>query len=124
MTAISLLAAALLAQSATPMTVSAPALERIDVGYVELSQGKPEAAIARIRANREIEAGDPAALINLGAAHARLGRHSEARGFLRAAILTPERYDLQLADGRWMNSRAAARLAIAMQAQGQTLAVK
>ena len=31
----------------------------------------------------------------------------------RAAIASPDRYDLQLADGRWMDSRAAARLAAA-----------
>jgi hypothetical protein len=31
----------------------------------------------------------------------------------RAAIASSERYDLQLADGRWMSSRAAARLAAA-----------
>ena len=124
MFATTLLAAAALTQPQVPVTVAGSNAERVDVGYEELMQGRAEAAIARIRANRELEAGDPAALINLGTAHARLGHSAEAQGFYRAAIISSERYDLQLADGRWMDSRAAARLAIAMQGQGQTLAVK
>lgn len=117
-------ASAVLTQVVAPAAPVAPAVEFVDVAYVELATNKPEQAITRIRSNRLIESDDPAALINLGAAHARLGKMAEARGYYRSAIASNNRYDLQLADGRWMDSRQAARLALAMQSRGETLALK
>ncbi len=118
------IAAAVLTQVVAPASPAVPAAEFVDVAYEELATGQAEQAIARIRANRQIESNDPSALINLGTAHARLGRTSEARDFYMAAIASSERHDLQLADGRWMDSRRAARLALTMQAQGETLALR
>lgn len=119
-----ILAALLAAQSAAPAVLVEARGDRVEVGYSELAAGQPEAAIERIQANRAVDANDPAALINLGAAHARMGEVTNARAFLAAAIASPDRYELQLADGRWMDSRRAARLAIGMLQEGKTLAVR
>ncbi len=89
-------------QSASTMVVSE-----------QTAQSQTEAAISRILASGLVEDRDPAALINLGSAYAKLGQKERALAMFRAAIASPERYDLQLTDGRWMDSRAAARLAAA-----------
>lgn len=99
--------AAMLAQA------TATAGDRVDVGYEQLAQGEPAAAIARIDANEAIAEDDPAALINKGAAYARLGEKDKAADCYRAAIASTQRYDLQLADGSWMDSRSLARTALA-----------
>lgn len=119
-----ILAALLAAQSAAPAVLVEARGERVEVGYSELAAGQPQAAIERIQANRTVDANDPAALINLGAAHARMGDLADARTVLTAAIASPERYELQLADGRWMDSRRAARLAMSQLQEGKTLAVR
>lgn len=107
-----------------PVEVSAPRPESIDVGYEDLRAGRAEAAIRRIQSNHLVPADDPSALINLGAAHARIGKIAEARSFYLAAIASRERYDVQLADGRWIDSRRAARTAIKLQQRGAVLALK
>ena len=55
---------------------------------------------------------DPALLINLGAAYARKGDAARAAGAFQAAIDSDTRYDLELADGTWVDSRQAARRAL------------
>lgn len=128
MAATILIAGALLAQaatlSATPVVTVEAGTDRVDVGYEELRSGRPDAAIEQITGNRTLEHGDPAALINLGTAYARLGRKDDAHAAYAAAILSNERYDLQLADGAWMDSRAAARLAIHYLEDNRTLALR
>lgn len=119
-----LAALAMLAQAMEPAIVNAPRADRADVGYDELMQGQPDLAIERIRANRSLSANDPAALINLGAAHVRIGRPKEAQSYFIAAITSDDRQDLELADGRWMNSRRAARIALELMPTGKTLAVR
>ncbi len=100
-----------------------PVIERTEAGYAELSAGQPEAAIVRIMTSRQAgaEVANPAALINLAAAHARLGRPDEARRLLEASV-SAERYDLQLANGSWMDSRSAARIAMNRLASSRVLA--
>lgn len=106
---ILLAAAALVGQPGdTPAGV-----DRVDVAYEELAEGRASAAIERIRANRELEADDPAALINLAAAYAMMGDKEKAADCYRAAMASSERYDLELADGSWMDSRRLARTALA-----------
>ena len=95
-----------------------------DVGFHELVADRPADAIVRIAANRTLDADDPAALINRGTAEARLGRFAAAGDSYRAALLSRQRYDLELRDGSWVDSRAAARLAIRMLGNGETLALK
>lgn len=118
-----ILMSAALAGSA-PVEVSAPRPESVDVGYEDLRAGRAEAAIQRIQSNRLVSADDPSALINLGAAHARVGKLEEARAYYIAAIASRDRYDVQLSDGRWMDTRRAARMAIELQQRGTTLALK
>lgn len=120
-----LIASALLAQSnVAPANVAPVGAERIDVAYEELANRQPDAAIARIRANSTIESNDPAALINLGSAYAMLGEKQKAQDCFRAAIASEARYDLQLADGSWMDSRRAARIAAKALAKGEMLALR
>lgn len=124
MVATLLIASAALAHSsAPPITVDANA-DRIDVAYEELVRGQPEAAISKIRSNVKLDADEPAALINLGSAYARIGRTSEAQACYRSAIASNNRYDLELADGRWMDSRRAARLAVEMLAKRVVLTLR
>lgn len=119
-----LLAGLMFAQAAQPGITVESSPDRFDVGYRELVAQLPADAVERIAANRSLEADDPAALINLGTANARLGNPDAAIDHYRSAIASRQRYDLELADGRWMDSRAAARLAITMLAKGEALALR
>lgn len=112
-----MLVAAALAQAAPAITVEAPVAD--EVGFRALAADRPLDAIRQIDANRALGIDDPAALINLGTAHARLGDHAAAGDCYRSALVSRERYDLELADGTWMDSRAAARLALKKLAKGQ-----
>ena len=124
MPATLILAGLMFAQAVQPAITVESTSDRLDVGYRELVQQRPAQAIERIAANRSLDADDPAALINLGSAKARLGNSSAAVDHYRSAIVSRPRYDLELADGTWMDSRAAARLAIRMLAKGETLALR
>ena len=117
-----ILAGLMLAQS-TGITVEA---NRVlpDVGYRELMTDQPAEAIRRIDGNRQLAADDPAALINRGTALARLGDKAAARNSFMAALASRDRYDLELRDGSWLDSRAAARKAVQMLEQGAVLALK
>ncbi|MBT0669382.1 hypothetical protein HT136_13505 [Novosphingobium profundi] len=105
-------ALALLAgQSVLSLTVELPRTESRDVAYEELVAGQDQAALAKLLAAREQDRQDPAVLINLGAAYARLGRLAESRAAYDAAILSDQRYDLETGSGKWMDSRYIARAA-------------
>lgn len=119
-----ILASLMFAQAVQPAITVESTAERSDVAYRELNQQRPADAIERIVSNRLLEADDPAALINLGTANARLGRPDAALDHYRAALVSRQRYDLELADGRWVDSRAAARLAIKMLNDGSVLALR
>lgn len=111
-----LLAALAMAQSG-PL-VSAPShvvnteAAQMEVGYRELVAGDASGAVARIQANRNLRSDEPAALINAGTAYVRLGQLEKAKQAFRAAMHSNNRYQLELSDGRWMDSREAARLAM------------
>ena len=124
MPATLLLASMMFAQAAQPAITVESFPDRFDVGYRELVAQRPAAAIERIAANRSLESDDPAALINLGTANARLGNPDAALDHYRSAVVSRQRYDLELANGRWMDSRAAARLAIKMLSEGTALALR
>lgn len=123
-----LLAAALMSQSAVmvtpPLTVPAPALPSGDVGFHEIVAGRPLAAIARIEGGDLVKAGDPLALINLGTAYKMLGQKDRAAKLYRSAVASDERYDVQLSDGRWIDSRRAATLAMARLGSDDVLALR
>lgn len=99
-----------------------------DVGYAQLVAGQDNAAITVI--NRQSEtADDPARLINLGVAYARMGDTARARAMFRAAHTAPERVELETAAGEWVYSRVLARRGLAMLDSGalagaDTLALK
>lgn len=106
-----ILAGALFAQSAAGFTVPAPANGTPDVGYTQLIQGNPSEAIEHIRASGALEQKDPTALINLGTAYAMLGHKAAAHEAYVAAKFSPVRFDVELADGKWIDSRDAAVMA-------------
>lgn len=112
MSVSALAAAVLLGQSALSMQASQPAMPAADVAYAELAAGQPEAAVRKLEANGANTSSDPATLINLGAAYAQAGMGGKALTAYRAAVASPVRYDLQLADGSWVDSRFAARQAL------------
>ena len=101
----------LLTAAAASQSVVAPAPTAgvTDVAYTELSSGNADAAVRKLE---DAAQSDPAVLINLGAAYARQGATDKALASYRAAIASPDRYDLELADGRWMDSREVARAAL------------
>lgn len=118
-----ILASALALQGATPSNENQEIAPYSEVAYDALINGRTEAAITQIQATLAADPADPAALINLGTAYARLGRTQEAAKLFRAAIVSSNQYDLQLADGRWIDSRRLARMATAMLQRRSTLAL-
>ena len=86
---------------------------RGSLGYDALIAGDNDRAIAQIMANEKVSRNDPARLINLGQAYARTGRTSEAAQLFVTAIESRDQIDLILADGTVMNSKEAAKQALA-----------
>lgn len=102
------------AQSIVVVTAPQADSENIlPVAYAELKAGENRAAVEKLTGETTLDARDPARLINLGTAYARLGRTAEAAAAYDNAIGSPIRYDLELADGRYVDSRWAARTALA-----------
>lgn len=105
--ALGLMAAPAVAQSGGEIDYPAQSL-----GYEALAgSGDYALAEAQIRADRSVLEDDPARLINLGQVMAHTGRSREAAALFRRAMAEGE-VDLILADGRVMNSRDAAELAL------------
>ncbi|RKF23155.1 hypothetical protein D6851_01290 [Altericroceibacterium spongiae] len=105
--------ASLLTTAIAPTAVIAEkqkAPEQIDVAYEQLLVGETDQAIATLE--QSPYANDPARLINLGTAHAQAGDYRKAAKFFRAALASDTRYQMELADGSWMDSRAVARTAL------------
>lgn len=102
----------LLAQAATAVMVEQQ-YEVLDVAYGELAGGDPAAALVELEAELQANPGDPAVLINLGTAHSLLGNYERAEFYYRAARETSVAYEMELAGGRWLDSRDVARLALA-----------
>lgn len=118
------LAAALASQAPVTLTVPAPTVEKSDVGFNELMAGRPEAAIASIEKSGSARAGDPLALINLGTAYKMLGRKDEALRLYKAAVSSDDRFDVELANGRWVDSRRAANMALDRLGSSEVLALR
>lgn len=105
--------AALLGQSAFSLAVDTPGAEKgPDVAYEELAAGRSDVALRKLQASGAEQSRDPAVLINLGSAYSASGQADKAIASYRAAIASSDRYDLELADGTWMDSRLAARKAL------------
>ncbi|WP_411339506.1 hypothetical protein V6U71_16700 [Sphingopyxis sp. J-6] len=93
----------------------------LPVAYSELRAGDNQAAVAKLTGETTLDARDPSRLINLGTAYARLGRTADAAAAYDAAIDSPIRYDVELASGRYVDSRWAARTARANLDRGKPL---
>lgn len=108
-----MMAAVMFAQAGSLAVVDEPAgLEQHDVAYEALASGEARAAVAALEGLRSENPGDPALLINLGSAYAELGQLDRAEECFRAAADSNVRYQLELADGSWIDSRHAARTAL------------
>ena len=99
-------------------------IEHVDVAYPQLMQGRNDEAIERIHANKALASGDPAAMINLAAAYARKGMNREALECYETAIASRDRFELQMSDGQWMDSRRAARMGAARLERSADLAAR
>ena len=87
-------------------------IEQREVAYEAIAAGRADEAIRAIEARLATDPDDPALLINLGAAYARRGDAERAASAFQAAIDSDTRYELELADGSWTDSRSAARRAL------------
>lgn len=110
------------AAAALPATAESDAIEvtaaESRVGYEALIAGDNARAIAEIEGNRALAQDDPARLINLGIAHARLGNVAQAEELFHAAVASGDQMELETSTGDWVYSRAIARLALRMLDQG------
>lgn len=104
----------LLASPAPTLVVpdQASSVGQADAAYEQMTTGQTADAIARLEAARERNPNDPSLLINLGTAYFRADRIEEAREAFRQAMASDERYSVELADGRWEDSRKVARMAL------------
>lgn len=109
------------AQSIIVVTGPQADAEALPVAYAELKAGDNRAAVAKLTGETKVDARDPSRLINLGTAYARLGRTDDAAAAYTAALGSPIRYDLELASGRYVDSRWAARTALANLNEGRPL---
>jgi tetratricopeptide (TPR) repeat protein len=103
------------------LTVAAPAFaepqyelgyDRGSLGYEALIAKNNRLALDQLARDRSVPNNNPAKLINIGRAYARLGDFTRAEEAFTAALNCKDEMDLVLADGREMNSRKAARLAL------------
>ena len=121
---VSVLVAALVA--AQPATsLPGPDIELTEqkqVAYEMLANGDAAGALTDLESRVVQEPQDPALLINLGTTYARLGRTERAAAAYQAAIDSETQYRLELADGRWLDSRRAARMALTSLGSPTTLA--
>lgn len=86
--------------------------ERGTLGYEALVTNQNDLALKQLTQENTVPNTDPAKLINLGRAYARLGDMEKAENSFIAALNCKENVDLVLADGREMNSRKVAKLAL------------
>ena len=83
------------------------------LGYDALVSGDYKKAEAQIEKSVENHGNDPAKMINLGIIYMNTGRTAEGESLLNAAANSRDHFPLILADGREMDSRQVARLALA-----------
>ncbi|WP_373486830.1 hypothetical protein [Blastomonas sp.] len=100
----------------TPAAAQEIGYESGALGYAALVEGNYSDALAQMQAaEKQVSTAarrDPARLINMALAYAKLGDIAAARSHYEAAIASPVSFDVILSDGRVMNSRIAARTAL------------
>lgn len=102
----------MIAQAGPSAATTQPDIETRDVEYERIVSGETREAIAQLEQARAENPEDPALLINLGAAYAAIGEYKLAEQAYRDAIASDDRYELELANGDWIDSRRAAQLAL------------
>jgi Flp pilus assembly protein TadD len=112
LSALATLSSAGIAQAQAP-TDGEIGYARGSLGYDALISGDNDRAIAQILADAKISRNDPARLINLGQAYARTGRTAEAAELFASVIKSRNEVDLILANGDVINSKDAAKKALA-----------
>lgn len=120
------LALGLVFATQAPVAATAPELQpdrAADAAYSELAAGRTAEAIARIEEARA-NGSSPAQLINLGTAYAQQGQFDRAREAYRAAIAADDTVFLETADGKWVESRTLARIALDRLDGSSTLAMR
>ncbi|ESZ86104.1 MAG: hypothetical protein Q27BB25_16010 [Blastomonas sp. CACIA14H2] len=92
------------------------------LGYAALLKGNYPVALEQMQAaEKQVSPAarrDPARLINMGLAYAKMGDLALARSHYQAAIDADRSFDVILSDGRVMDSRVAARHALRRLDQG------
>lgn len=92
------------------------------LGYAALLKGNYPVALEQMQAaEKQVSSAarrDPARLINMGLAYAKMGDLALARSHYQAAIDAERSFDVILSDGRVMDSRVAARHALRRLDQG------
>lgn len=101
------------AAHAEPSVSSEISYPKGSIGYEALMRGDNERAVSQIMTSEKVSKHDPAKLLNLGRAYARMGQTEHAAGYFKAAMQARDSVDLVLSDGRVMNSKVAARKAYA-----------
>ena len=86
--------------------------ERGALGFEALMANDNQTALRQIQSAKSVPHNDPARLINLGRAHARLGNVTQAQQAFEAAANCKEHFDIVLSNGKIMNSRKAAVLSL------------
>lgn len=107
-----------IAAAVAMMAQAVPTAGSADVAYDSLAQGRNFEVVAAISTDEAMRADDPAQLINLGIAHARIGNEGEARELFKAAITSEHRTELETANGEWKDSTYLARKALRMLENG------
>ena len=100
------------AAQAEPNMTGEIAYPKESIGYEALMQGDNARAVSQIMSSEGVSRNDPARLLNLGRAYARMGRTEDAARVFQTALQS-DSVDLVLADGRVLNSKVAARQAVA-----------
>lgn len=111
MTIMTALGVLLLAQTG-PISAAEQTSVTKDTAYEQIAAGENAEAIALLEEALAENPGDPALLINLGSAYSETGALDRAAAYYREAAASDIRYRLELADGEWVDSRRAARLAL------------
>lgn len=103
------------------IAVAAPAMaqsnyeigyDRGSLAFEALMANDNKGALEQLAKDRSVPDTDPAKLINIGSAYARLGDFDRAEEAYVAALNCKDEMDLVLAGGREMNSRKVAKLAL------------
>ena len=104
---------------AAPLVVQAEREVPRGFGYAQLAEGRDTLAVEDILTNGVHDSADPARLINLGIAYARLGRVEEARALFERARTSNDMSRLETADGEWLHARQIASRALALIDNGE-----